>query len=74
MEASALRRLEELRAERMTGVRRLDELAREFDAVRETVLRIGGAIQVLEELLADGTAPADTGALPTPVNAAAAAG
>jgi hypothetical protein len=53
VEASLARRLEELRAERTTGLRRLEDLAREFDSVRETVLRIGGAIQVLEELLAE---------------------
>jgi hypothetical protein len=54
VEASVQRRLEELRAERMTGLRRLEDLSREFESVRETVLRIGGAIQVLEELFAEG--------------------
>jgi len=53
MEASVLQRLDELRGERALGMRRLEELAREYDGLRETVVRIGGAIQVLEELLRD---------------------
>lgn len=55
MEASVLRRLEELRGEYALGVRRMQELSRELEATRDTVLRIGGAIQVLEELLAGGS-------------------
>ena len=54
MEASALSRLEQLRGEHAMGIRRLEELSREFDVTRETVVRISGAIQVLEELLSDG--------------------
>jgi hypothetical protein len=53
MEASALSRLQQLRGEHAIGLRRLDELARDFDATRGTVVRISGAIQVLEELLSD---------------------
>jgi hypothetical protein len=60
------RRLEELRAERTVGMRRLEELSREFEALRETVLRIGGAIQVLEELLAATGDGADGGASAPP--------
>jgi hypothetical protein len=53
-------RLAELHQEYETGQRRLQELMAQEVAVRETILRISGAIQVLEELAgeaADGTAP-----------------
>lgn len=53
-------RLAELHREYETGQRRLQELMAQEVAVRETMLRISGAIQVLEELAgeaADGTAP-----------------
>lgn len=43
-------RLEELRAELVKGRRRMVELDRERLQLRDTLLRIGGAIQVLEEL------------------------
>jgi len=43
-------RLAELRQEYETGQRRLQELMAQEAAVRETMLRISGAIQVLEEL------------------------
>jgi hypothetical protein len=43
-------RLAELRAEWTTGQRRLEVLELERQQVRETLLRIAGAIQVLEEL------------------------
>ncbi len=52
-------RLAELRQEYETGQRRLQELMAQEVAVRETMLRISGAIQVLEELTgkaADGAA------------------
>jgi hypothetical protein len=67
MEADLLRRLEELRAERTVGNRRLEQLSREFEDVRETMLRISGAIQVLKELLAvDSPDPVTTdAAVPT---------
>lgn len=51
MEESILSRLEDLRGEHARGVRRLEALSREFDLTRETVVRITGAIRVLEELL-----------------------
>ena len=44
-------RLEELKKEFETGQGRLKELEAEQAYVRETMLRISGAIQVLEEAL-----------------------
>jgi hypothetical protein len=46
-------RLEELKNELETGRVRLRELERQESILRETLLRISGAIQVLEELLAN---------------------
>ena len=45
-----LQRLEELRNELAKGEQQLDRLDRERAALRDTVLRIQGAVQVLEEL------------------------
>ena len=44
-------RLEELKKEYETGQARLRELEAEAAYVRETMLRIAGAIQVLQEML-----------------------
>ena len=44
-------RLEELRQELSKGQKHLEMLDRERQEVRDTLLRISGAIQVLEELL-----------------------
>lgn len=57
-------RLAELRGDYQLGQARLAELEREQTALRETLLRINGAMQVLEELLgqvdANGQAEATT--------------
>ena len=45
-------RLEELKKEFETGQARLQELEMQESRLRETLLRISGAIQVLEETLA----------------------
>ena len=44
------KRLEELRQDWTTGQHRLESLDAERQRLRETLLRIAGAIQVLEEL------------------------
>ena len=53
MMVDASRRLEQLRAERETGERQLQLLDERRAQVRDTLLRIAGAIQVLEELEAE---------------------
>lgn len=54
-------RLENLRKEHQTGQAMLADLeAKQLD-LRQTLLRIAGAIQVLEELLADAETPAGEG-------------
>ena len=51
-------RLAELKREYQLGEGQLGELTRREAALRETLLRIAGAIQVLEELLAGTAGPA----------------
>ena len=46
-------RLEELKAEYHKGEERMAELERETSSLRVSMLRISGAIQVLEEMLHD---------------------
>jgi predicted nuclease with TOPRIM domain len=58
-------RLEELKNEFETGQARLRELEMQEAHLRETMLRISGAIQVLEEALASG-AGTDEAATPAP--------
>jgi hypothetical protein len=50
-------RLAELREELRRGEVQLRELVQRESALRESMLRISGAAQVLAELLEDGTAP-----------------
>ena len=53
------KRLEELRSELAKGQRRLELLDRERQEVRDTMLRISGAIWVLEEMTSEnGSSPA----------------
>jgi chromosome segregation ATPase len=52
-------RLEALKREDRAGEARLRELEQELTNLRQTVLRISGAIQVLEELLSEDN-PAET--------------
>lgn len=53
-------RLAELRQERDRGEQMLAEMQARQSALRDTLLRIGGAIQVLEEQLSE--SPAEAGA------------
>jgi prefoldin subunit 5 len=52
MREQAKLRLEELRKEFETGQSQLQELDRQQTRMRETLLRISGAIQILDEMLA----------------------
>jgi hypothetical protein len=52
-------RLATLKEEYLTGQGQLRELGQQEAALRETMLRISGAIQVLEELLASNAQPVD---------------
>ena len=53
-------RLEELRQEMITGEMRLRELEAEEAGLRETLLRISGAAQVVRELLEETREPVVT--------------
>ena len=46
------KRLEELRAEFESGQKMLNEVETKRENLRQTLLRISGAIQVIEEMLA----------------------
>ncbi|MFL5344439.1 MAG: hypothetical protein ACJ8AT_06585 [Hyalangium sp.] len=52
------KRLEELRAELAAGEKLLAELQAKQASVQQTMLRIAGAIQVLQELLGQEVGPA----------------
>jgi predicted nuclease with TOPRIM domain len=64
MEDQMKERLAELKAEFERGQKRLDELEREANGLRQALLRISGAVQVLEEMLAKSEGQAATGATP----------
>jgi hypothetical protein len=57
MKDEAAGRLETLKQEFELGQEKLRDMARQEAALRETMLRISGAMQVLEELLAADAAP-----------------
>jgi hypothetical protein len=59
MRERALERLQQLKTEYETGQQMLAELEQKRTNLEQTMLRISGAIQVLEELLAADKASAD---------------
>jgi predicted nuclease with TOPRIM domain len=56
-------RLTQLKAEYEAGEQMLAELAQKLRALRDTLLRISGAVQVLEEELGKTTEPAEAAAM-----------
>ena len=80
MQEKVQKRLEELRSEFEAGQRMLAELDARRAELQQTLLRIGGAVQVLEELL-DGQADPEAAPVtsegadePVPANGRVAAG
>jgi predicted nuclease with TOPRIM domain len=57
MRERVLERLQQLKAELETGQKMLAELEQRRVNLEQTLLRISGAVQVLEELLAADTVP-----------------
>jgi len=57
-------RLEELKKELESGQAELQKVEMQRTYLREAVLRIGGAVQVLEELLREGQSGGQTRAAP----------
>ncbi len=66
MQIQLEQRLNELRTEYETGQQMLAELEAKRANLQQTLLRISGAIQVLEELLAQSTPAAVNGAVTRP--------
>ncbi len=64
MEARLRKRLEELRAEYDKGRKALDDLESQAANVRATLLRIAGAVQVLQEELGENPAGSEDAPLP----------
>ena len=64
-------RLEELKREMTTGQKVLSEIEARGAAMRESLLRISGAIQVLEEELAKSVVTSAAPPVPVPARAAA---
>lgn len=61
MKAQLEARLAELRSEYDAGLGVMADLQKKEDELRATLMRISGAIQVLEEILAAEAPPAETG-------------
>jgi prefoldin subunit 5 len=61
MQEQVEQRIRELKAEYEAGQKMLAELEAKQADLQQTVLRISGAIQALEELLAGAEPPADDG-------------
>ncbi len=59
MKEKLTRRLEELKSELKSGQQMENELEGKLAQLRATLLRISGAIQVIEELLDHDTGPGD---------------
>jgi len=59
MREQLAQRLDELKAEYEAGQKMLAELEAKQASLKETLLRISGAIQVLEEELSQNAAPED---------------
>ena len=57
MRAHVQQRLQDLQQEYQRGQARLHELEQAAAQLRDTLLRISGAIQVLEEVISSATAP-----------------
>jgi predicted nuclease with TOPRIM domain len=68
MQKQIQNRLEELKKEFETGQARLQELEMQESRLRETLLRISGAIQVLEEMLTKTKKEEDKKPSPSEVN------
>jgi predicted nuclease with TOPRIM domain len=64
MKEQLQQRLSELKAEYEAGQKMLADLERRQTNLQPTLLRISGAIQVLEEMLDAERQPADNGAAP----------
>lgn len=64
MQDQLQQRLTDLKDEFESGQKMLADLERKQTDLQQTLLRISGAIQVLEELLAPSEAPAVNGSVP----------
>jgi len=74
MTEQALTRLAELQRDYEVGQRRLQELVAQEVSIRETLLRISGAIQVLQELTGESASSGTAAAVPPAAVSADASG
>jgi hypothetical protein len=74
MTEQARTRLAELQREYEVGQRRLQELVAQEVSIRETLLRISGAIQVLQELTGESVSSGTGAAVPPAAESAGASG